>query len=263
MDWLIYPLVGALSGVLAGLFGIGGGLVIVPVVVAWFTVSDTPVPADLYMHFAIGSSLGVIVFTAVSSLRAHHRRGAVLWPAVIRLVPGVLLGGLIGAVIADALTNDRLQAVFGLFVLAIALHMLRNRLPEAHRGLPGLPGFLAAGVVIGAFSALAGIGGGVMTVPFLLWCAVPMRTAVGSAAACTLPVAIAGVIGFVLAGWEAGSAVPWATGYVYWPAVGGIAVVSVLTAPLGAKLAHTLPVPQLRRAFAVLLFALGGRMLFF
>jgi uncharacterized membrane protein YfcA len=261
LSWLIYPLVGSLSGLLAGLFGIGGGLVIVPVIVAWFAATDSVVPPELRMHFAIGTSLGVIVFTAISSLRAHHRRGAVLWDAVRRLVPGVLLGGLLGAAVADALSNDRLQAVFGLFVLAIALHMIRNRLPDAHRGLPGLVGFVLAGIVIGAFSALAGIGGGVMTVPFLVWCAVPMRTAVGTAAACTLPVAIAGVIGFIVAGWDAGSAVTYATGYVYWPAVAGIAAASVLTAPLGARLAHTLPVPQLRRAFAVLLAVLGLRML--
>lgn len=261
MDWLIYPLVGSLSGLLAGLFGIGGGLVIVPVLVAWFTATGGAVPPELRMHFAIGSSLGVIVFTSVSSLLAHHRRGAVLWDVVLRLVPGILLGGLAGAAVADALSNDRLKSLFGLFVLAIAVHMVRGRLPSAHQSLPGVIGFVLAGLVIGTFSALAGIGGGVMTVPFLVWCAVPMRTAVGTAAACTLPVAVAGVIGFVIAGWSAGGAVPWATGYVYWPAVAGIAVASVLTAPLGARLAHTLPVPQLRRAFAVLLGVLGLRML--
>jgi uncharacterized membrane protein YfcA len=263
MDWLIYPLVGCLSGLLAGLFGIGGGLVIVPVVAAWFTATGATVPADQRMHFAIGTSLGVIIFTSVSSLLAHHRRGAVLWPAVRRLVPGILAGGLIGAAVADALSNDRLESVFGLFVLGIATHMIRGRLPDAQRPLPGFPGFAAAGIVIGAFSALAGIGGGVMTVPFLLWCAVPMRSAVGTAAACTLPVAVAGAIGFVIAGWDAGGAVPGATGYVYWPAVAGIAVASVFTAPLGARLAHALPVAQLRRAFAVLLGILGLRMLLF
>lgn len=261
MDWLIYPLVGSLSGLLAGLFGIGGGLVIVPALVAWFTFTGGPVPPELRMHFAIGSSLAVIVFTSVSSLLAHQRRGAVLWPAVLRLVPGVLVGGLLGAALADALSNDRLRFVFGLFVLAIAVNMVRGRLPDAQRPLPGMPGFLLAGVVIGVFSALAGIGGGVMTVPFLVWCTVPMRTAVGTAAACTMPVAIAGVIGFIATGWDAGAGVAGTTGYVYWPAVAGIAAASVLTAPAGARLAHTLPVPQLRRAFAVLLGIVGLRML--
>ncbi len=263
MDWLIYPLVGCLSGLLAGLFGIGGGLVIVPVVAAWFTSTGGTVPPELRMHFAIGTALGVIVFTSISSLLAHHRRGAVLWPAVVRLVPGILLGGMIGAAVADALSNDRLQSLFGLFVLGIAVHMLRGRLPDAHRSLPGPCGFGAAGVVIGTFSALAGIGGGVMTVPFLLWCTVPLRTAVGTAAAVTLPVAVAGAGGFVIAGWDAGAAVPGATGYVYWPAVAGIAIASVFTAPVGARLAHTLPVTGLRRAFALLLGVLGLRMLLF
>lgn len=263
MVWLTYLLVGSLSGLLAGLFGIGGGLVIVPVLNYWFAWSSSPIPADARMHFAIGTSLAVIIFTAVSSLRAHHRRGAVLWPAVVRLVPGVLFGGLAGAALADAMSNDLLQRVFGFFVVAIAIQMILNRRPEAGSSLPGVVGFALAGFVIGAVSALAGIGGGLLTVPFLLWRSVGMREAVGSAAACTFPVAVAGATGFVISGWDTGATVAGATGYVFWPAVLGIAMASVLTAPLGARLAHALPVARLRSAFAVFLVIVGVKMLLF
>lgn len=260
--WLFFPLLGALSGILAGLFGIGGGLVIVPALNLFFVMTGDVIPADSRMHFAIGSSLAVIVFTALSSLRSHHKRGGVVWGAVRRLVPGVLAGGLIGAALADSMSNRLLQSTFGVFVVLIALYIVLGYRPSASRNLPAMPGFVAAGVVIGVVSALAGIGGGVMTVPFMLWCATPMRSAVGTAAACTFPVALAGTAGFIIMGWEVSSGLPGSTGYVYWPAVAGIAVASVFLAPVGAFLAHTLPVERLRQAFAVLLVFVGVRMLF-
>ncbi|MGB5210806.1 MAG: sulfite exporter TauE/SafE family protein [Gammaproteobacteria bacterium] len=262
MMWVLFPLLGAVSGLLAGMFGIGGGLVIVPVLNLIFADPALDIPTATRMHFAIGSSLAVIVFTAISSLRAHHKRGAVLWPAVWRLVPGIVIGGLLGAVLADAMSNRLLQSTFGGFVVAIAAYMAIGHRPRAALPLPSWPGFAAAGTLIGAVSALAGIGGGVLTVPFLVWRTVALHTAVGTAAACTMPVALAGATGFVLTGIRAGSDVGLATGYVYWPAVLGISLASVLTAPLGARLAHSLPVEKLRRAFAVLLVIVGGRMLF-
>lgn len=260
MIYLLFPLLGAVAGLLAGLFGIGGGLVMVPVLNFYFAGAGLGIPADSRMHFAIGTSLGVIIFTAVSSLRAHDRRGAVIWTAVRRLVPGVLAGGLLGALLADAMSNRLLQATFGLLVVVIALYIVLGYQPRAHRPLPGWPGCIAAGICIGAVSALAGIGGGIMTVPFMLWCTTPMRSAVGTAAACTLPVALAGAIGFVLMGWGMAE-VPLATGYVFWPAVLGIAITSVLMAPIGARLAHTLPVARLRQAFALVLVIVGIRMI--
>lgn len=259
--FLLFPLIGAVSGLLAGLFGIGGGLVIVPALNLFFAAFALGIPAQARMHFAIGSSLAVIVFTAVSSMWAHHRRGAVLWPAVRRLVPGIVAGGLFGAALADAMNNRLLEATFGAFVVAIALYMVLGHRPRASRPLPGWTGFLGAGTVIGTVSALAGIGGGVLTVPFLVWRTVSLRTAVGTAAACTMPVALAGATGFVLTGLDLAQPVTWASGYIYWPAVVGISLASVLTAPLGARLAHGLPVTQLRRAFALLLIVVGLRML--
>jgi uncharacterized protein len=259
---LIFPAIGALSGLLAGLFGIGGGLVIVPALNAVFAAGIVAMVPEARMHVAIGCSLAVIVFTAISSVRAHHGYGAVLWPAVRGLAPGVIAGALLGAWIADALATRALEIVFGAFAIVMALQIgfAPKIEPEAHGPLPRLPGYVGAGTVIGTVSALGGIGGGLLTVPFLAWHSVPLRTAVGTAAACTLPVALSGALGYAIVG--QGTPMPgWATGYLYWPAIGVIALVSMLTAPLGARLAHRLPVRQLRRLFAVLLLAVAADLL--
>jgi uncharacterized membrane protein YfcA len=258
---LVFPLIGAVSGALAGLFGIGGGLVMVPALYYVFSTADMGVPESARMHFSIGSSLAVIVFTALASARAHHARGAVVWPAVARLVPGVLAGGLIGAVLADAMGDRTLQATFGAFVIIITLYIVLGYTPPAVRRLPGMAATMVAGVVIGTVSALAGIGGGVMTVPFMLWSNTPLHKAVGTAAACTLPVALAGAIGFAWTGWDSQPSPDRSTGYILWPAVIGISIGSMAMAPAGAWLAHSLPVIHLRRAFAILLMFVGARML--
>jgi len=259
---LIFPAIGALSGVLAGLFGIGGGLVIVPALNAVFAAGLVTMAPEARMHVAIGSSLAVIVFTAISSVRAHQGYGAVLWPAVRGLAPGIIVGALFGAWVADALATRALEVVFGIFaiLMAVQIGFAPKVEPEAHGELPSLPGYLGAGGIIGAVSALGGIGGGVMTVPYLAWHSVPLRVAVGTAAACTLPVALSGALGYALAGLA--TPIPgWTTGYLYWPAIGVIALASMLTAPLGARLAQRLPVRQLRRLFALLLVVVAADML--
>ena len=255
---LLFPAIGAVSGLLAGMFGIGGGLVIVPALNAAFAAGLVAVDPAIRMHVAIGSSLAVIVFTAISSVRAHHGYGAVLWPAVFVLAPGVVLGGLLGALVADQLGTRTLEIVFGAFAILMAARLALGGKGEveAHARLPGPVGAATAGTAIGAVSALVGIGGGIMTVPYLAWHSVPMRTAVGTAAACTLPVALAGAAGYAIAGLGAGVP-PGSSGYLYWPAIAGIALASVLTAPLGARLAHTLPVRRLRQLFALLLVAVA------
>jgi uncharacterized protein len=259
---LIFPAIGALSGLLAGLFGIGGGLVIVPALNAVFAAGLVAMAPDARMHVAIGSSLAVIVFTAMTSVRAHHGYGAVLWPAVRGLAPGIVVGALLGAWLADLLATRSLEVVFGIFATLMALQIGFGPKvePVAHGSLPGLPSYLGAGTVIGSVSALGGIGGGIMTVPYLAWHAVPLRIAIGTAAACTLPVALSGAVGYALAG--QGTAMPgWSTGYLYWPAIGVLALASMFTAPLGARLAHRLPVKQLRRLFALLLLIVAADML--
>lgn len=259
---IIFPAVGALSGLLAGLFGIGGGLVIVPALNAVFAAGILAMDQGARMHVAIGSSLAVIVFTAVSSLRAHDRFGSVMWPAVRGLAPGIILGGLLGAWLADALATRTLEIVFGIFAILMALNIgIGPKVEPQQLGrLPSLPGYLGAGTVIGGVSALGGIGGGIMTVPYLAWHAVPLRMAVGTAAACTFPVALAGALGYAVAG-QGTPMPPGSTGYLYWPAIAVIALLSMVTAPYGARLAHRLPVKQLRRLFAVLLVAVAADML--
>ncbi|MFO7593915.1 MAG: sulfite exporter TauE/SafE family protein [Pseudomonadota bacterium] len=259
MEWIAYAGLGAFAGVLAGLFGVGGGLIIVPVLAILFTHSDMAPP--VIMHLAIGTSLATIVFTSLSSVYAHHRRGAVQWPVVLRLTPGIILGAWLGAAVADRLPSESLRIIFGVFELLVALQMGLNLKASAHRGLPGRLGMGLTGGAIGSVSAIVGIGGGTMTVPFLQWCNVPMRQAVATSAACGLPIALAGALGFVVSGWNNLSLPPMSSGYLYWPAFTGIVIASVLFAPLGARLAHTLPAVQLKRLFALFLALLGLRML--
>lgn len=259
--YLIYPLVGMFAGVIAGLFGVGGGLVIVPVLV--FVFQSQGVNPDVQVHLAIGSSLATIIMTSISSTYSHHRRGAVDWPVVRDLAPGILIGALLGAVIADALSSDALSRFFGIFELAVAAYMFFGKKPPAQRKLPGRLGLSSVGTVIGAISSIVGIGGGSLTVPYLVWCGEQAQRAVATAAACGLPIACAGAIGFAITGWSEAALPSGSTGYIYWPAVLGIIVFSMLFAPLGAKLAHHLPGAQLKRYFAIFLALLGIKMLFF
>ena len=256
---IIYLLLGAFAGLVAGLLGVGGGLIIVPVLVFIFT--DQGLAEHLIVHLAVGTSLATIVFTSISSVRAHHQHGAVLWPVFWQLTPGIVVGAWLGAAFADVLASDQLRRFFGVFELLVAIQMTFNVKPRPHRQLPGRPGMLGAGGVIGAISAIVGIGGGTMTVPFLVWCNVVMRKAVATSSACGLPIAIAGATGFIVTGWNAIDLPAYSSGYVYWPAFLGIVIASILTAPIGARLAHRLPAAQLKRIFAILLYILGLRML--
>ncbi len=256
---LLYLTLGAFAGVMAGLLGVGGGLIIVPVL-AWIFHGQQMNDA-IVMHLAIGTSLATIVITSISSVRAHHQRGAVLWPVVWRLTPGIVIGAWLGAAVADALPSAVLSKVFAVFVLAVAAQMAFGAKPAPHRGLPGAAGMMATGGVIGGMSAIVGIGGGSLTVPFLTWCNTTMRQAVATSAACGLPIALAGSIGFVVTGLNAAGLPAWSLGYVYGPALAGVTAASMLSAPLGAKLAHTLPTGTLKKVFAVFLTLVGTKML--
>ncbi len=255
---LLYLLVGGLAGILAGLLGVGGGLVIVPFL-AWIFLQhmgETP----WLMHLAIGTSLATIVVTSLSSIAAHHGRGAVRWDLFRLLIPGILLGGWIGAVAARSIDTHALQTFFAFFELMVALQMGLDLRPRAHGKLPGRIGNALAGGVIGAVSALVGIGGGTMTVPWLLWHRVRVHQAVGTSAAVGLPIAIAGGAGFLWGGWGIPGLPQWSSGFIYWPAFLGIVVMSAAMAPLGARLAHWLPALQLKRLFALFLLFLSIRM---
>lgn len=259
MDSLIvYLALGASAGLLAGLFGVGGGLIIVPVLAWVFTAHG--MDAAVIMHLAIGTSLASIWLTSLMSIRAHHKRGAVNWPLVRKLVIGIVIGALAGAVVANRLPTHALQRIFGVFELFVAAQMLLVSRFEAHFNLPGRFGLTVAGGIIGVVSAIIGIGGGTLTVPFLVWCRVPMLHAVATSAACGLPIAIAGAFGFILTGWNVVQLPDWSSGYLYWPAWLGIVIASSLTAGLGARLAHKLPAAQLRQLFALLLMGIGVKM---
>ena len=256
----LYLAIGGVAGILAGLLGIGGGLVIVPMLVACFGWQQG-FPANSIMHLALGTSMASIVFTSVSSFLSHHKRGAVLWPVVRRITPGILVGTLGGTFLASSLPSRFLQGFFSIFLVYVGLQMVRNLRPEPSRQLPGLAVMFGAGGIIGVISSLVGIGGGTLSVPFMLWCNIGVHQAIGTSAAIGFPIAVAGTVGFIVNG-LAGPPLPvHSLGYVYLPALVGLVAASVVTAPFGVRLAHRLPVPKLKRGFAYLLFATAGKML--
>jgi uncharacterized protein len=251
---------GAATGFAAGLLGIGGGMVLVPFLTMILTAQGLSL--DHVVHMAIATSLATILFTSVSSVRAHHSRGAVLWPVVKLLVPGILVGSLLGAQIAGRLPTRWVALLFAAFVGFSATQMLLDRKPQPHRELPKGPGMLAAGTGIGTLSSLVGAGGGFISVPFMVWCNVKMHNAVATSAALGFPIAAAGTLGYIIAGVKLTGLPPGSIGYIYVPALIGVALTSVLTAPLGARAAHALPTGPLKRIFALLLYALAAYMLY-
>jgi uncharacterized membrane protein YfcA len=244
--------------VIAGLLGVGGGLIIVPVLTWLFTLQGFA--AEHIVQLAVGSSLATIVFTSLSSAWAHARRGAVRWPLAGQLAVGIIMGAWLGGFLAIGLGGVRLALVFGVFEISVAAYMLLGRPPAPHRTAPGPLRNAAAGGFIGGLSALLGIGGGTMTVPWLVWHNVGMRHAVATSAACGLPIAAVGALGFVLAGWDldlpAGS-----TGFLFWPAVVAVSLASITGAPIGAGLAHRVDQLKLKRIFALFLMFLGSLMI--
>ncbi len=256
----LYLVFGAFAGVLAGLLGVGGGLIIVPILN--FTLSLQGMDADLIQHMALGTSLASIMFTSVSSFRAHHARGAVLWSSVVLMItPGIITGTLFGSWVAAGLSAFFLKAFFVCFLYYVAVQMILNFKPKPSRELPGKAGMFGMGNLIGIVSSLVGIGGGTLSVPFMTWCNVPMHKAIGTSAAIGFPIAVAGTVGYILNGLSVPNLPEYSLGYIYLPGLFGIACASMLTAPLGVKLAHSLPVAKLKRVFAVLLFVMGTRML--
>lgn len=257
--WLSYFALGAFAGILAGLLGVGGGIIIVPVLVFLFTAQG--IPAPIILHMALGTSLASIMFTSVSSLRAHHSREAVNWDVFRRITPGILVGTFGGSWVAAQLSSRFLKEFFVFFLYYVALQMLLNVRPTPSRKLPGAAGMFGTGILIGGTSSLVGIGGGSMSVPFLIWCNVAMHTAIGTSAAIGFPIAFAGAAGYIVNGLNEPALPPLSLGFVYFPALFCISMASIITAPLGAKLAHSLPVPRLKKAFAFLLLVMGTKML--
>jgi len=257
--FLTYCAVGAVAGILAGLLGIGGGLVIVPMLVYVFAINS--IPPELTMHLALATSMASIMFTSVSSFMAHHKRGAVRWDVVRKIVFGILTGTFLGSCFASAMSTNFLKVFFVIFLYFVSVQLFLNKKPKGGRDLPGKGGMFGVGNGIGVVSSLVGIGGGTLSVPFMLWCNIKVHHAIGTSAAIGLPIAVAGTVGYIINGWNVPTLPQYSVGYVYLPALVGIAAVSVLTAPLGVKLAHSLPVDRLKRIFSLLLFAVATKML--
>lgn len=252
---------GLCTGFLAGLLGIGGGMLMVPFLT--YILGARQVAPDLAVKMAIATSMATIVFTSVSSVRAHHKRGAVRWDIVQRLAPGIVIGGFAASLGVFALLKGSSLAIFfALFVSFSATQMLLDKKPAPTRQMPGTAGQLAAGGVIGFLSGLVGAGGGFVSVPFMTWCNVAIHNAVATSAALGFPIALANVVGYAVGGQSVQNLPPVSLGYIWLPGLAVIAVCSVLTAPLGAKAAHSLPVKQLKRVFASLLFGLAAYMLY-
>ncbi|MGI9274691.1 MAG: sulfite exporter TauE/SafE family protein [Endozoicomonas sp.] len=255
MIFLSYLVLGAFAGTLAGLFGIGGGLVIVPVLVFSFKLQG--LSPDILTHLAVGTSLATIVVTSLSSIRAHHSKGAVQWRVFVVLTAGILLGSWGGVYTATQMSGELLQQMIGVFALMVALKMWFGFKPAESSVVPGKPVLVAAGGVIGCASSIFGIGGGTISVPFLRKCNLSMGQAVATSAACGFPIAMMGATANMFLGLGNEALPALATGFVYWPAFLGIVITSMLFARFGAQLAHRLSAEMLQKLFALLLVVVG------
>ncbi|MDX1458584.1 MAG: sulfite exporter TauE/SafE family protein [Marinobacter sp.] len=259
MLFALYLGLGALAGTLAGLFGIGGGLVIVPVLIFSFGLQG--ISPEVAAHLAVGTSLATIVFTSISSIRSHHVKKGVRWELFRPMTAGIVVGAIVGAWTASMLSGPSLELIIGVFVILVALKMLLEVNPKPGRDVPGTVGLSAAGAGIGWASAIFGIGGGTLTVPFLSWCNVRMQQAVGTSAACGLPIAVAGALTNIATGWQQPQLPELSVGFIYLPALIGIVATSVFFARFGAELAHRLDAHVLKKIFAVVLIIVGIRFL--
>ncbi len=249
-------LLGGITGFLAGLLGIGGGMLMVPFVT--FILTAKGYPSEYTVKIAVATSLATICFTSLSSVRAHHRRGAVLWPIVRLLTPGILLGSVVGAQLAVALPARVLSVLFACFVAFSATQMFMNRKPKPTRTVPGRLGTFTVGGVIGVVSSLLGAGGAFISVPFMTWCNVKIHDAVGTSAALGFPIALAGTLGYIWAGQGIPEMPPGSIGYLYLPGLVVISLASISTAPLGARTAHRMDIQLLKKVFAAVLYVLAA-----
>lgn len=255
----IYALTGIFSGLIGGMVGLSGGIIIVPVL--HFLFIQQGFSSSILMQLAVTTSLATIIITSLAATYVHHKKNAVSWPTVNRLAPGLLIGACLGAILADSVSSHVLRITFGVFEILVAIQIWMDFKPKAHAALPSTSGLVGSGVGIGLFSTLMGIGGGSLTVPFLLWCNVNIRNAVAVSSACGFPIAITATTALIIAGWGNQNVPTPSLGYLYWPAALIISVMTLFSAPLGARLAHYLPVPILKRVFAIVLVIVGSRML--
>ena len=257
---------GLCTGFLAGLLGIGGGMLMVPFIT--FILTSKGFPTEHIVKMAVATSLATICFTSISSVWAHHKRGAVLWPVAFALAPGILLGSLLGAQLAVALPGKVLSVLFAVFVAFSATQMFLNRKPKPNRVLPGFSGMFSVGGLIGSLSSIVGAGGAFISVPFMTWSNVKIHNAVATSSALGFPIALAGTLGYIWAGWNLPPMFNGSTGlsgnlgYLYLPGLVIISLASMCTAPLGAKTAHKIDIAPLKKVFASVLYVLAAYFLF-
>jgi uncharacterized membrane protein YfcA len=257
MIWIYYGIIGVLAGFSAGYLGIGGGLILVPAL-TWLFAQD-PVTAEYAVHMAIATSLSTMLITSMSSIFAHHRRRAILWPLTMRLSPGLVAGAVVGAFLAVSLSTDMLAGAFAIYAAMAGLQLLSGREAKGQKSLPGKLGSGITGLIIGTISSLVGIGGGSMTVPWLLWHGRAVQQSVATAAACGYPIALAGTATFILLGQQQ-SSLESVTGFVHLPAFAGVVLFSVISAPLGAAAVHNSPPLLVRRVFGAFMLLVAWRM---
>ena len=260
MEWsLAYLILGAIAGIVAGMFGVGGGLLLVPILLFLFDAQHFP--AGNAMHMALGTSMATILFTSLSSACKHHQHGAVNWRVVRGITPGILLGTALGTLSAASISSRGLGIFFVLFVYFAAAQILFDVRPHPSRQLPGMAGMTLTGILTGWISSLVSIGGGTVVVPFLIWCNVPLRNAIGTSAAIGFPIAVGGTLGYIATGLSLHTLPAPNLGFVYLPAMLWVILATVFTAPLGAMAAHRMKVGLLRKLFAVLLLLLATKLL--
>lgn len=257
--WVIitYLVLGAFVGFFAGLLGIGGGGIIVPVLTTVFLMQHFPY--ESVVHMALATSMTTIIFTSISSIYAQHKRGAILWSVVKQIAVGVVIGTSITSLFVSTINTKPLALIFTVLMAVIAVQMALNKKPKPSRQLPSFTGMSFVGAFIGSISALIAIGGGSLSVPFLTWCNTPIKKAIATSSAIGFIIALSGSLTYMLNTPEV-SLPHGSFGYVYWPAVLLIAGVSIFTAPIGVKVAHLLPVVLLKRIFSVLLLLLSLKM---
>ncbi len=260
VQWLMaFLLLGAFVGFMAGLLGIGGGAIMVPVLTSLFVLQG--IAPENVVHLALGTSMASIIFTSIASLRAHHAKGAVIWKIVYGMGAGIILGAFSATFIASLISSLYLAIFFSVFMAYVSVQMFIDKKPRPTNHIAGRKGLFGAGTGIGAISALVSIGGGSLTVPYLVWKNIPIKNAIGTSAAIGLPISIAGTLGYLINGWSNTTTDSYTLGFIYFPAVILISVTSFFCAPYGVKMAHHLPVTTLKKAFSLLLIILSIKML--
>ena len=255
---IIFLILGCIVGFLAGLLGIGGGTVLVPVLTSVFIQQG--IPLEIVVHLALGTSMASIVLTSIASFRAHHKKGAVLWGVVKQMAPWVVIGSFAATYLAANMRSIELTIFFSVFLLLVSVQMFLNKQPKPSRTMPNGIKLSSAAGGIGAISSMVAIGGGALNVPFMVWHNIPITKAIGTAAALGFPIALAGSLGYLINGWNFTNEQNLMAGYIYFPAVVAITATSFFIAPFGAKLAHSLPTAIIKKIFAIFLLLLCAKM---